>query len=458
MVKCSECGKQNTLDSRFCRACGTEVPAVVAAEAREANERLVAEGRRLLVEGRTAEAKLLAETTHENDPSSANALSLLGECHERYGHYEQALECYERVLELQPDSALERIKIEHLRKVIVGQPAVAEEPAGVNRRAIGAAIAAVVLVASIGAVFGLNGDKAKAETKSTQPTSAVHSTMPPVEAMPKSSVPIEAEPVPPRPAADEGEEEPAAREDAPARREPERTAPTRPQPRQSPPEREPTRQAQPAPDPRKVAAGPTLPAPTPNGERVNPNDGGYRPMSPGNTRITVSREDPPKPPAKLADPPKKTGADADPKPFNPGMIDIRPSQDSPRQIGGSETIRENENGGMRRSPTRPAADPNAGVKGAQALMKVAQQHMLTRNFAAAADAYEKAIRAGASPTTAYQRLGQCYQAMGRRTEAIGAYSKAIRAMESAAASDRSVAERMQVSIDACKKAIAILGG
>ncbi len=461
MVKCSQCGKQNTLDSRFCRACGTEVPADVAAEAREANEKLVAEGRRLLLESRSAEAKLLAETTHENDPASANALSLLGECHERFGHHEQAIECYERVLELQPDSALERIKLDHLRKSMTGQADASPGPSGRNRAAIGAGLAAVALVASIGAVFALDGDKARAETKSSGSTNAVQAPMPTVEAMPKSYDAAAEVATPTKPTADESDDEPAVTEEKPARREPERAAPPRQEPRATQPDRAPTRPAQPAQpaaDPRKVAVGPTLPAPTPNGDRVNPNEGGYRPLSPANTRITVSKEEPTKPPAKLATPPKKTGADADPKPFNPGMIDIRPSQDNPRQIGGSETIRENQDGGMRRSPTRPAADPTAGVKGAQALMKVAQQHMLTRNFAAAADAYEKAIRAGASPTTAYQRLGQCYQEMGRRAEAIGAYSKAIRAMESAAASDPSVAERMQVSIDACKKAIKILGG
>lgn len=457
MVKCSQCGKQNTLDSRFCRTCGTEVPADVTAAAREANETLVAEGRRLLLDGRSAEAKLLAETTHENDPSSANALSLLAECHERFGHHEQALECYERVLELQPDAALERIKIDHLRKVIAGQGApLAEEP-GPNRRALGAAVAAVVLVASVGAVFALGDGAAKAQTKTASPPSTANAGMPRVEPMPKS--PATATEMTPQPTSDERADEPEEAQDSPPKRDSEPVAPPRQQPRPAQPERAPTRTAPSTVDPRKVAVGPTLPAPTPNGDRVNPNDGGgYRPLHPSNARVSVAKEEPPKAPAKLADPPKKSGADADPKPFNPGMIDIRPSHDNPRQIGGSETIRENESGGMRRAPSRPPADPNAGVKGAQALMKVAQQHMLTRNFAAAADAYEKAIRAGASPTTVYQRLGQCYQEMGRRAEAIGAYSKAIRAMEAAAASDPSVAERMQVSIEACKKAIKVLGG
>ncbi|HRI45274.1 MAG TPA: tetratricopeptide repeat protein, partial [Fimbriimonadaceae bacterium] len=240
MVKCSQCGKQNTLDSRFCRACGTEVPADVAAEAREANEKLVAEGRRLLLESRSAEAKLLAETTHENDPASANALSLLGECHERFGHHEQAIECYERVLELQPDSALERIKLDHLRKSMTGQADASPGPSGRNRAAIGAGLAAVALVASIGAVFALDGDKARAETKSSGSTNAVQAPMPTVEAMPKSYDAAAEVATPTKPTADESDDEPAVTEEKPARREPERAAPPRQEPRATQPDRAPT--------------------------------------------------------------------------------------------------------------------------------------------------------------------------------------------------------------------------
>lgn len=458
MLNCSQCGKQNTLDSRFCRSCGVELAPEALQEAREANERLVADGRQLLIEGRTAEAMLLAETAHEADPIDVNALALMGDCHERAGRTDLALECFERVLVLQPDAALERIKIDHLRRVSSARGADGDTPMR-DWRAWGAAIAAIVLVASIGGVLAMNSGSAKADTKKLSPTPATVS-------MPA--------PDPFSPPARGGDIQPESTDVA---AEPKATTQERPasQPRETPretprprPERESeadeppigTRPSAPVPDLKKVVSGPTLPAPTSNGQTVNPND--YRPVDPTSAaKISINREDTGPPPQKLAEPPKKNPNDVDPavkKPeFNPGMIDIRPSENNPKTMGGGEVVRETpNNGGMRASTTKPV--PNAGAKDAQTLMKVAQQHMLTRNFSAAADAYEKAIRAGASKASAYQRLGQCYQELGRRAEAISAYNNAIKAMEAAAKADPSQAERYQVAIDSCKKAIRVLGG
>jgi hypothetical protein len=344
-------------------------------------------------------------------------------------------------------------------------------------RTWGAAIAAVILVASVGAVFALNSGTAKAETKTEVPK-VTEVNMPKVDPFPHDAAIIpedkalatDTKTEATKAKAEKPADDPADESVANDKPEPKTTQKIHRQPTAT--DEQPKDEAVKAPakdkpkaqpiDPNKVARA-NLPAATSNGEQADPNDDGYRPLSPGaSARISVMHDDSGKPPAKLATPPKKSGNDVDPaakpekvKPFSPGMIDIRPSQNNPRTVGGSDTVREDGNGGIR---TSSGSNPNAGITGAKALMKVAQQHMLTRNFSAAADAYEKAIKAGASPLSAYQRLGQCYQEMNRRAEAINAYSKAVRAMESAAAANPSQAERLQVSIDACKKAIRVLGG
>lgn len=474
MLDCTNCGKQNTLDGRYCRSCGTELPADLVAVLRTENEQLMADGRKLLLDSRVTEALLLAQTAHENDPSSANALALMGDCYERQSNLQRALECFEKALILDPSASPEKIKVDHLRKVL-SEPIAPPSATYPAWRSWGAALAAVILVASVGSVIALNQGEAKAETR-TEP--AAGSTMPNVD--PFSNDPtttgvntdtgsldteIDATKDTATEAAETKADETKKPEDA---TKPTEVKPKAPPATQTNPQADgpntPRRDAKPV-DPTTVATQqPELPEATSNGGRTDV-DTGFAPMRPNTPRISIIRDDTSnqeKQPEKQPDKPKKTQNDVDPtpkkqdpKPFNPGMIDIRPSKDNPRTVGGSDTVKENSSVGIRPSNKK---DPNAGVTGATALMKVAQQHMLTRNFAAAADAYEKALKAGASPLTAYQRLGQCYQEMGRRADAINAYSKAIRAMENAVVGNPALADRLNVSIDACKKAIRVLGG
>ncbi|MBX7136047.1 MAG: tetratricopeptide repeat protein [Fimbriimonadaceae bacterium] len=476
MLDCTKCGKQNTLDGRYCRTCGTELPEDALVAARADNDQLLADGRKLLLDSRITEALLLAQTAHENDPSSSSAYALMGDCYERQSHLQRALECFEKALVLDPDASLEKIKVDHLRKVL-SDPIAPPMPTYPAWRSWGAAIAAVVLVASVGTVLLLNQGEAKAETRvdpasgKTMPAVDKFSNDPTTAGVNTDSVPLDTEVEANQDAAGTASEEAKADEakkpaDEAGATEVKPKAPTTTTPNQPQADgpNTPRRESKPV-DPTTVATQqPQLPEATSNGGSV-PVDTGFAPMRPNTPRISIIRDDTSnqdKQPEKQPEKPKKTQNDVDPtpkkqdpKPFNPGMIDIRPSKDNPRTVGGSETVKDNSAVGIRPSTKK---DPNAGVTGATALMKVAQQHMLTRNFAAAADAYEKALKAGASPLTAYQRLGQCYQEMGRRADAINAYSKAIRAMESALVGNPALADRLNVSIDACKKAIRVLGG
>ncbi len=93
----------------------------------------------------------------------------------------------------------------------------------------------------------------------------------------------------------------------------------------------------------------------------------------------------------------------------------------------------------------------------ETLLRVARQHFQTGNFSQAADAYEKALRAGAEVGSTNQRLAQCYERLGRKSEAIGAYRRAISAYESALRSGGNEA-RLKAAIEACQRAISVLGG
>lgn len=471
MLDCTKCGTRNTLDSRFCRLCGEAFSVDAVASAKAEMDQLVADGRKLLNDGRISEAILLAQTALETDAAEPGALALLGDCYERSGEPKRALEYFERAVAADPNAALEKIKIDHLRRSLASDSSLADTQSAPTWRAWGAAIAATLLVASIGAVIAVNTRDAQAKTK--QPSTSSESTMPAVGPFPATtSGPLDtAVGVQP-----EGEADPATDETKAA------TDEAKPKTQEQPKVAKPKPQKQPAPRDEPQGMNPDRPSEprdvgqvasnTPKVPRVStPDPSGFVPVNLGNPRISIIRNDAQKEPEKQpekqpdkAQPTKGNPKDADPapkkqdpKPFNPGMIDIRPSKDNARTVGGSEVIKDTGNTNIRPSANQPK-DPNAGITGAKALMKVAQQHMLTRNFAAAADAYEKALKAGASPLTVYQRLGQCYQELGRRADAINAYSKAIRAMESAAAGNPARAEQLQVSIDACKKAIRVLGG
>src|SRR5688572_17391000 len=166
MVACSQCLVPNSLDSHFCKGCGAALAAEDLSVAQQKVNDLVADGYRIFNEGRTDEARLIAETTLHDEPNSSSALSLRGMCHERAGELALALECFEKVVDLNPDSPLDKIKVTHLRQAITGK-SLAEVP---NRRgtAFATAAAAVVFVVAVGVAIATGGssdDRVAAKTE-----------------------------------------------------------------------------------------------------------------------------------------------------------------------------------------------------------------------------------------------------------------------------------------------------
>ena len=145
------------------------------------------------------------------------------------------------------------------------------------------------------------------------------------------------------------------------------------------------------------------------------------------------------------DPPKKEQK-SDPG-SGGGIIDIRPSTGKSGTGGGSSQSGEN---------TVKVRDE--GPKTLRHWLEVARSRMMLRDWAAAANAFENAIRAGADPGITNQRLGQCYQELGRKGDARAAYQRAIKSFEAQRKVAPERTERLNISIEACKQALRVLGG
>lgn len=144
MIACKHCLTKNSLDSTFCKHCGTAIPDDERQQALMKHEELVQAGFEMLQNNRAAEAMLVAEQAVLEYPTSPAALSLKGMCHEGRGEVAEALDCYEQVVELKPDSALDKIKVNQLRNMMVAKAS--EAPVAQDRRG-------AMLVAACVAVF-----------------------------------------------------------------------------------------------------------------------------------------------------------------------------------------------------------------------------------------------------------------------------------------------------------------
>lgn len=144
MFPCKQCTTPNSLDSTFCKHCGEPLTESELVEAKARLDELIAEGDSLFTQGRTEEAMVIAEAAVAANPSSARALSLKGMCHERMGHVAEALDCFEQVVANSPDSALDKLKVNQLRNLLVAGPPTPPPP---DRK-----VAAMVAV-SLGTLF-----------------------------------------------------------------------------------------------------------------------------------------------------------------------------------------------------------------------------------------------------------------------------------------------------------------
>jgi hypothetical protein len=196
---CPSCQTSNLQDYKYCRECGTRLPApdgsgVDSTEGQV--EQLLQQSFTLLDEGRADEALLAAQTALALNPLSASAHSVAGLIYERSGRLTEAIDAYQRVVELNPGSVVDREKLDAL----LGRP-----PAPPKRfrltpvqGAVAAAIGAGVVVFGVG--LALVGGPPKSSASAASPAAGPSGTLQPLSISAQDAAPVTL-PAPPRPAA-----------------------------------------------------------------------------------------------------------------------------------------------------------------------------------------------------------------------------------------------------------------
>lgn len=369
---------------------------------------LLDEGNRLLSEGRLDEALLVAEKAVADNAESAEAYALLGDCRERQGDLRGALEAYDKVVELNPNSPLDRIKLAHLRNLFEQRTT---EPGSGRRRAALAALAAVVMVASFGAaaaLFSQRGDKT-----TSQPVSE-----------PDASAPAYAMNTPMGMVPDRSTVTPAA-----------------------------TTQNMPEAQPVNRPSRPTEEATLPSADR--PGSAGLATEGPiGPLRVRPDGSLPPANRPTESNPTRPNTGDPEPSRVRPsesgstsGGTTTKPPRAPVYEITSSS--QPNKTGGAGSTPI--TNNPNDVSN----MLRVARQSYASGDYERAAGAYQRALSMGADPATTNQRLGQCYERLGRKSEAINAYRDAVAAYERRASQGDATS---QAGLDACRQALRTLGG
>ncbi|MFZ4507525.1 MAG: tetratricopeptide repeat protein [Fimbriimonas sp.] len=384
------------------------MPEADVQEAQVRLDKLIADGVHAFNEGRTDEAAAVAESAILSNPSSVAALSLKGMCHERRKEIAEAIEAYEKVVALSPDSALDRIKLNQLRNLIVkGAPA----QTGDRKLAAVAAIAAVAVVVCLGALGAalMNRQQAPVTANNFTPVASGAELYGQDQVNPQ---PAQAGPKPNFNRAEPGDTAAIRQDD------------NRNAARTGLPEA-----------PAGYMLRPVVPTGEITGELPLPGES-KEPITPP----TAEKRDPVTPPKQQGPDPEPTvdrgsreqgGGEAD-----PGLIDIRESSNSKRVVGGS-------------------ADLGTNANGVEALLRTARSQYETGNFAAAAATYERSLRAGADTGLVNQRLGMVYERLGRKDDAVSAYSRAVQALEIAVSKGATSKQR---ALESSKAALQNLTG
>lgn len=412
MVSCPKCITNNTLDSAFCRKCGATLPADVIAEEQIKLKEIVTKGMESFQNGNSDEAMAIAEHSILTNPSFAEAYALKGMVHERRAQYAEALDSYETVVALQPDSTLDKIKLNQLRNAFAQRQAAPAEPD--RKSALLMSGAAVVALAAIG--FGVYwvsvNSKSSTQTQATNtPLVATNTqTYPAVQSGP--TVKTVPNPVGTPPTANTG--------NAPGDVEPVTSTPNRTQ--------NPGTQRN-FPRPNFGSRNNGSSSNSGIGENVSPlpvNNSGDT-TNPGGNQI---------PTLDPATEPKPRPVDPEPTPTNPKQTNS--NSDNPGSISVSVTKTSDEDQARR-------SLENAG-----------SVRMQTNDTEGASKAYNSASnRAGASGKT-HQRAGQSLMRSGKKTEAISAFERAISAYEKEMQNGKGDKASIQAGLNSCKQALKTL--
>ena len=429
MVSCKQCATSNSLDSVFCKRCGAILAEDQVEEARIKLEALLKEGFHSFNEGRTDEALAIAETALVSDPGSVSALTLAADCHVRKGQIAPALELMERVVELNPDSELDKIKRNQLRSQLMTRLDVSES--GDGRLALTAAIAAGIIVICLGAIWAnysnrlaeTNAREALASrTASTTPSTSSNNILGSAGTSNPASSPTNGG-------------WPAASNSGPS------TATGDVQPIRSDGSSDSSGSRNDGiGDLPKFTGKLPLPGPINNNQPIEITPVNPEPPSRG---VTVK--------PKVTQAPNK-GEDPDP-PTELGPIDDTSPATAERDNGVYEIAVSHPNG---RTGTSRNDGPTAG--GAEALTRTGVQQYQLGSYSSAAGTLERALSMGADPVSVNQRLGQAYEKLGKGNDAATAYKRAIAAGEAAIASGRGNKDRIQSAVDVCRQALRVIQG
>lgn len=427
MVTCPNCQVSNSIDSQFCKGCGTALPTDAIQSAQLEFSSLVSEGYRALNDGRSEEAALIAQSALDQNPENVAAMSLKGMAMERMGKLAEALEAFERVVTLNPSSALDKIKVQHLRNTLSARVLSTNESAPGRGTALIGATAAVLFVIAIGFAFAqFNANK----NRNPNQNSVAMGRQP-------SNNPIGKEPsVTPNVGADKpdaGSQKPETPGNGGGPRDPNYV----------PPIREGGNSA--------GSGGGATRLPNVGGVLPNVNGGGLNgtvpPVVPpinGNIGNTGPGNKTTPPKTDTGDDPdpdmtngggKSTGGDSGPK-TDPGVIDISVSKGGRNNGGG--------NGGSE--------------MGVQALQATARQQFMLQKWDQAARTYERLRSLGHSSPLNEQRLAQCYERLGQKDSAASAYRRAIGMLEDLIRAGSGDTSRHQQQLDSCRQALQVLGG
>ncbi|HLO97933.1 MAG TPA: tetratricopeptide repeat protein, partial [Fimbriimonas sp.] len=92
-------------------------------EEQEKLREIITKGMESFQSGNADEALAIADHAILTNPSYAEAYALKGLAHERKGAYAEALDAYETVVALNPDSTIDKIKLNQLRNAFAQRQA-----------------------------------------------------------------------------------------------------------------------------------------------------------------------------------------------------------------------------------------------------------------------------------------------------------------------------------------------
>jgi len=406
MVACPKCALNNTIDSAFCRKCGYALPQDLVAEEQEKLKDLVNKGMTAFNDGNTDEAMGIAEHAVMANPAYPDGHALKGMVHERRSEYAQALDCFETVVALNPDSTIDKIKLNQLRNAFAQRTA---EPKVDRKGAMMAAAAAILLVSSVGAITYRLVSNSKETTITSTPGNTSqgglvsNDTSGQVNPINPNNQIVNPAPSTPGSQLSEDGVKPLGGDDQTADQSNRSGAPR-------------TRD-------NGWTVPPITPGPIGRGGN-NGNDSGPKlPSVEGNGGTTTfpTPNTPPKNPpdeTPAPQPPINRGAD------DPGQIDIKITNAK-------------------------------GANDSEAVRRTANEMLKGGDSENAASAYEKAAKSG-SGGKVHQRQAQALNASGKKAEAIAAYERAISAYESDIKSGKGNAESNQAGLNSSRAALRAL--